>query len=274
MEFAAKYTNHSGESVDLMCDSAYITDCDLRDWSWSYEATSGEVTRFTRQFESKTVPFNFRGDLSGRDTMNDVFDSDIAYMEPGTFEVDGWSRRCFCVASRKMSRWVSPRFMAYEIDLLFIDPMWCLYSEDAFPIQSTGAGGLNFPYNFPHNLGGGRRQSTFLLDSVRPCDFRLTVFGHASNPYVTVGGNTYQVNVDLADGDILIVDSREGVIEKRTNSGDVSNVFNSRVKANEGSGSFIFEKLSPGYSSVVWDNSFGFNLGAYMERSEPPWNRS
>ena len=272
MRIEARYTNHLGESIDLMCDASYITDCDLRDWSWSYDAVAGEITRFYRDFESKTVPFVFGGTLGGRDELNDVFDADVAYMEPGTLSLDGWSRRCFPVASRKMSRWVNPRFMEYEVDLVFVDAMWASYSEREFQIVSAGAGGLNYPHNYPHNLGSSRRTSFFELDAVRPCDFRLTVYGHASNPYVTIGGNTYQVNVDLADGDILVVDSREKLVEKRTNAGDVSNVFDARVKAKEGSGSFIFEKIRPGYSDVAWDNSFGFSLGAYIERSEPPWS--
>ena len=42
--------------------------------------------------------------------------------------------------------------------------------------------------------------------------------------------------------------------------------------AGAGSGSYVFERLRPGTSSVAWDGSFGFNLTYFQEEGEPPWN--
>lgn len=39
-----------------------------------------------------------------------------------------------------------------------------------------------------------------------------------------------------------------------------------------GSGSYCFEQLRPGTSSVAWDGSFGFTMTHYLEEGEPPWS--
>lgn len=39
-----------------------------------------------------------------------------------------------------------------------------------------------------------------------------------------------------------------------------------------GSGSYCFEPLRPGTSTVSWDGSFGFDITHYQEEGEPPWS--
>ena len=270
--YPLKYVNSKGEEFDMMSDYAFYSECGIRDWRWSWESNAGAVTRLYRDMETESVPVMVTGTLEDRDRMADVFDRDAALLSPGTLWAGEWQRRCFAVESSKASRWVSRTHMEYEVSFLFVDPMWARYVEWSFPVDKTDTGGkLGFPFDFPFDLGCGRLSKSFVLDAVRDCNFRLTVYGDARSPYVVVGGNTYQVNCDLSDGDILVVDSRLRKIEVTTNLGDVRNAFDQRARGNAGSGSFVFEKVKPGYNSVSWDNTFGFDIGCYIERNEPSW---
>ena len=51
-----------------------------------------------------------------------------------------------------------------------------------------------------------------------------------------------------------------------------TNLFGKAVRGTgRGSGTYIFEPLPPGMSTISWAGGFKFDLTAIEERSEPPW---
>ena len=92
----------------------------------------------------------------------------------------------------------------------------------------------------------------------------MTIFGEVGNPRVSVNGHPYQVNVDLAANEYLIIDSRKNTVTKYLANGTTLNVFDKRNKAQS-----VFEPIPGGTLRLTWPGTFGFDLTLYEERSEP-----
>lgn len=272
-DFGLVYVNCKGESFDLMGDSAYYSECPIRDYEWAYDVSIGKVTRFYRDLREVEVPVTVTGPPEERDRMVDVFESDVADRTPGTLVSGGWSIRCFVVASEKPESWASRRSMAFVLRLLLVDESWTRELTVPFsPVRSpSGYKYLDFPIGFPFDLSPNRKAERVENPFRSASEFRLTVYGPAVNPYVMVGGNRYQVNVAVGDGGVLVIDSRARSCLLRSVGGEERNVFGKRLKGGSLSDSYAFKKIPPGVSSVSWDNGFGFDLTIYGERSEPPW---
>ena len=107
-----------------------------------------------------------------------------------------------------------------------------------------------------------------VLDHYTPCNFLLTVFGPCTNPRITIGNNLIEVKTSLDTGDYLQVDSRVGTVIRVRSNGVRVDEFDNRTKNPES----IFNPINQGYNLVSWDGSFGFDVTAYLERSEPAWS--
>ena len=91
-------------------------------------------------------------------------------------------------------------------------------------------------------------------------------------PSVTVGGNRYQVLTDVPDGGYLLIDSIEGTVTKVAKNGYRTNALPDAVLGGGvGSGSYIFEDIPAGTSTVSYDGSFGWDLEVYREDGAVPW---
>ena len=98
-------------------------------------------------------------------------------------------------------------------------------------------------------------------------NFTLVIYGPVTNPQVTIGGNSYLVNIVLEQGERLEVDSRTRTVTKISKNGEHINAFHNREK-----GKTFFRKIPPGRQTVVWTGKFDWDLILYEERSEPRWN--
>ncbi len=71
--------------------------------------------------------------------------------------------------------------------------------------------------------------------------------------------------VTLESNEYLTVDSRTNEVVKHTDSGDIS-VYDLRGKEHS-----VFSKIPNGDLLISWNGSFGFDIVAFAERSEPEW---
>ena len=100
-----------------------------------------------------------------------------------------------------------------------------------------------------------------------PANFRLIIYGYASNPTLHIGGHEYSVNVEVDDGEYLTIDSVAKTIFLTRNNGEKVNCFNLRNKD-----SYIFEKIPAGDNAITSPNDqIYFDITLLDERSEPKW---
>ena len=86
------------------------------------------------------------------------------------------------------------------------------------------------------------------------------------NPKIHIAGHTYEVNCEIGADEYLTIDSLDKTIVLKKNDGTTVNCFNLRNRD-----SYIFQTIPQGKNVVLWDNSFGFDVILFEERSEPKW---
>ncbi len=280
------YVNGRGERLELGGDDAslHYFEHGLRDWSWSWStgAAAGKVSSFSRRGDKPAeVPFpvgigagNAEEGIALRNRVQEVGEHDIAAKSPGRLYVGDWYLRCWIVAGEPTDYWMDDRIAELDLTLLVDDPGWVLEREMRF-VPETGADGLaagaDFPCDLPAELKRERLSKTVSNGALFPCDFLWRAYGPATDPYVRVAGNLYKVNVDLPAGSRLEVDSAARSVTVVSQHGERSDAYGDREKGPEGSGSYIFEKVPVGESSLSWDNSFAFDLVLYDVRTACPW---
>ena len=121
-------------------------------------------------------------------------------------------------------------------------------------------------YDYPYDYVSSLKSRKIVCDTVEPCAFRLTIYGEATNPYVTIGGQTYAINGTIGKGETLVIDSLRKTIMLTTATGHKVNWFGKR-----GRDGYIFEPIPVGQNVVAWSGAFGFDLTVIEKRSEPKW---
>ena len=134
---------------------------------------------------------------------------------------------------------------------------------------------LDYAYDYEYDYYVSSSDTSVETSVLTPSNIKLTIYGAATNPAITIGGNVYQVNTTVPSGGYLTVDGREKTIVLTLANGTTQNAFADGVRGTgAGGGSYIFEPIKSGLQSVSWDGSFGFDLGWYEEEGEPPWSLS
>lgn len=279
-DMTLRYESPRGETLEFGPESIYrFGNLDLFNASWDYEIVNDTVPGMWRTARtSKLVvyidaPTQSAG-VEARNKLEDVFDDGAAQGAPGRLYAGEWYTRCLCVGQEKDAWWFDGRYFACELTLLRPDPVWTREQVADYVIERIEQGtsaGIDHPYDHPHDYSNLRTIKSFDLDAREPAACRITIFGPAKSPYVWVGSNRYKVNVDVPAGGLLIIDGRERSVTLIDPNGNHADAYTLRQRGSRGSGNYVFERIAPGYNVVAWDNSFGFELRAYVERSAPAW---
>ena len=277
MRKQVRYVNHLGEELNLFGDGIYCDSGETHDWEWSYQSLNGYASGFykaQREFPLTLViaaGSEERG-LALRNRLFEIAEKDVLAKMPGAIHSDGWYMRCYVKASRKDVYWLTGAAAKYELTILADDPTWVREHTVHFTKGDT-AGGMNFPFTFPFNFGSpvsGTQQIEnpgFIQSPVR-----ITVYGPASHPSVVIGGNRYEVECEVPAGGKLVIDGTEKKITVEDAYGSKENAFHlRRGNQYEGSGSYVFQRIAPGYQLVSWNGSFAFDATVYEQRGEKRW---
>jgi hypothetical protein len=270
------YTGADGTVVDL-CDERGIMIGqikDLRSRSWEYTLDSRGVRDLHLVCRAVKASALVRGGWDRLETAHRIFDADLANGKPGRVTIDGWSQEAYISSSTPDK--VSPQLVGVTYTILLLSKMWRreLPAVSFLPAgRDKPDGWLNLPSNLPVNLMGMARSASITNPGLTPMPWRMTIFGPALNPHVSIAGNNHQVNVMVPDGGYLTIDSVARTIEVTDPDGGRTNAFGLALRGSgRGGGEYVFEPLPPGESPVVWANGFGFDLVRIEERSEPPWS--
>lgn len=250
--------------------------CAVRADIWDYKAGYRDLSYAARKAREETVTVAVL-DLAAADALRLAADADLASMKPGTLDFDGWGQRCYIAGVDVKA--VTGGAAVVELEAVLLDGVWRKKDSYEFrPGAGSGTVGVGHGYAYGYAYGYPYSEETSReidVDSIVASPFRIIVYGPAVRPSVTVGGNRYQVSTDVPDGGYLLIDSIEGTVTKVAKNGYKTNALPDAVLGGGvGSGSYIFEDIPAGTSTVSYDGSFGWDLDVYREDGAVPWTSS
>lgn len=273
------YTNHRGESLKLGPESEYhYGKHTLFDAALSYEVDNGSVGQLSRPPAERELPVMIEGEngpagIEARERLRSVLAADASTGETGRVSISGWKMDVVPVSVGMDRWWLDDRYCEIVVTLLAETPVWRLEQAFSFvPDRSPAVVGtqLDYPYDYAIDYMPNPPSRPVDVSADGPCDWRLVVYGPATDPYVIVAGNRYQVTADVPSGGVLIADSRDWSIVVRDVDGVETSAFSGRIRGDAGSGEHMWERIPPGVSPVSWSNAFGWDLTVFAERDTPP----
>lgn len=271
-----KYVNHLGAEFDFDAPGVYTHRDAIRDYSWDITLLNGYISTARRAQASIplevsiVMPANECVDVKER--LCSVLDADPLAGCTGRLYDGAWYIECVLQSSSKSLWWYDDNAAQCSLAFLAIEPVWV---REHIHLYSRGdtSGGLNFPFDFPFGFNVAGLGSRLLENpGYEPSPLRLTVYGPAKSPAVVIGGNRYEVDVDVKEGGKLIIDGGRKTIVVEDVYGRKENAFSQRRGIQrEDSGSYVFQRIEPGHQAVSWDGSFAFEAIAFERRSESGW---
>lgn len=244
--------------------------------SWDYKIGYRDLSYAARKARKETVTVAML-DLAVADALRLAADADLASMTPGMLDFDYWEQRCYITGVEVNA--VAGNAAVVKLEVVLLDGVWRKKENYTFrPGAGSGTVGAGHGYDYGYAYGypySAETSREIEIDSIVASPFRIIVYGPAVRPSVTVGGNRYQISTDVPDGGYLVIDSIEGTVTKVAKNGYKTNALPDAVLGGGvGSGSYIFEDIPAGMSTVSYDGSFGWDLEVYREDGAVPWTSS
>lgn len=282
----AIYVNSQGQKLYFSiidpssgCDKPeiWLASNDLHDYSWDYTENNDKISFFSRGLFAKKMRLHILADSEERakelkTKVFEVVEIDVLQKSEGRLyygnDTSGYYLTCFVTESTK-TLYRSKCNLTIEWTLTVAHPYWIKETNTVFNIDTSAQySGYDYPHDYTYDFGGGNTADEVYNDAIEDCDFQIKICGMCKNPEIYVAGNLYTVNIELGDGESVIIDSRDKTIYKYNELDGYENVFHLRGK---GEGAYIFEKIPSGNSYVNWSGAFKFEITLYQNRSEPPW---
>lgn len=244
----------------------------VRGWRWAYAVGSDDLVGVHRGPYEASITFTLPSMAAARSLL-DAFDADMAG-EPGSLLVDGtWSQRVR-VPKGDVSSIGPAGDVRLSATVVLLDGAWGrTVTEEFLPKDLAPDTDLDLPADAPYDLGATRRTASITVPGPVPCPVRLTVWGQAVRPRITVGGNLYAFDVTVPAGSRLVADAtgRRKTIALVSDMGDAVDAFDAGVRGTgPGGGSYCFEPLPPGEHAVSYDGTFGATLEYIVTRGGLP----
>lgn len=268
------YTNHLGEVITFGASPYFANHSDLRDFQWKYDT---DITRFDRETVTKTLEVVVVGTEEdankAKDELYEIFEKDVLAMRKGTFQVGEYKMNAFVYGSKKTDYLSNQRMLIVELSVVTDTPQWKTEKTFSFTAD-TETNDIDYgrdyleAIGYPYGYSYSQIKAEVYNDSFYACGFRLVIYGEVTDPVITIGGKAYRVDVTVSKGEYLEIVS-DGLKKTITlyKSGNVKeDCFAKRYKPQS-----VFAKIESGMNSVIWDNTFGFDLTLLQERSEPKW---
>lgn len=269
-------SGYDGSTVQLDAGSLHVgTADDLRGREWSYTLGHRGIGGAVRSSREASVEL-YSTDPAELDRARHIFDRDVQTGKVGELVYAGeWSTRALVVAQSPSTIYMD--YTAAKLTVVLMDGTWRRKHEMHVPMPSavSGGGGLDYPHDYPYDYARPEPPKSVKASEWGESAVGLRIYGPATNPAVTIGGNSYQVMREIADTERIEVDGLHRTVELVTLYGERINVAGDAVRGRgAGGGSYIFQPLPPGESPVTSDGSFAFDVIWYDEEGEPPWSLS
>lgn len=245
---------------------------------WKYEAAENvnanrkKIERFYRTGISKKITLQIYADTKAEfdgimDRLNEITDTDIIEQKPGKLWVGDYYLECYITE-------LDPKdyddiFYTVDVDATIeaFTPYWINKSTHTFHSYGiTSNYNKRYPGRYPYRYANGLTSNYIVNPNYTPSNFQMIIYGPVVNPQITVGVNTYLVNIVLEEREYLMIDSRNKTITKFLKNGEKVNAYHNRQKGKE-----FFEKIRTGRQMVQWTGKFDFDITVIEERSIPKW---
>lgn len=273
------YRNSKGQTIDFTGLTYRISESDLYDYEWAYETKTTQTSKiywFHKNVTEKNIKIAISADsqksyVEYGNKLLSVFEYDIINLTPGRLYVNDMYISCYIYKSKK-SQWMPGiNFLVNEFSLISEDGKWIKVEHHKFNATTLESyatdNGLDYPYDYPYDYANGAVNKVLYNNSFIPCDLEMTVYGSCSNPVISIGEISYEVNTDIAVGEYLKINTLEKKIYKVKINGEKINLFHYRGRERTN----FFEKIPPGKHPVLWNGSYTFDVDLFYERSEPVW---
>ena len=156
-----------------------------------------------------------------------LFDADVAAGTPGMFDADGWTTRAYVVKAEPQT--ITPVIIQQKLTVVMLDGIWRKAGEvQRFWSDSLQPGlDLDYPHDYEHDYKPTTRNATAHNPQPTAMPFQMTIFGPATAPAITIGGNRYKLTTDIPSGafaTIVGIAGRKSVTLTAEN-GDVTDIF-------------------------------------------------
>ena len=289
MSHSVTYTTGDGTSFDLTSlkyglGSGAMWGSDLMTWEFDIDDTTGTTKRGSAEFD---VTARFKTKAEANDFARATY-ADALAGKCGTLAVDGWQLSCN-VKSGTPGQITDAGGALCKLTLFSIDPTWRRITRHTLVAESgtqTSTTGLDYPTDYEFDYAGTSRGSSMQsFHADVPCSVRVTFYGPCTSPYVQVTSTTgrsttsnyYGVDAAADAGERIVVDpmGRRSVgasVYKVGAYGERTNLFDSRRRGVEGSGSYVFATMPAGDLMVSWPQGYAVDVETIEERGSLPWN--
>lgn len=267
------YVGSNGEKFELDGQLTWVgTALGIRGREWSYDLRRRNITHRARIAREASLDVHFTT-LQQAETSRRIFDRDVAAGTPGKLvSTTGYEQRAYIIAQDPSSRFHDVLDASWTV--LLLDGVWRKLVTTSYGKDDESSDyGKKYTYGYLYDYAPPENARTVTVDAPAPVPIRLVIYGYANNPTITIGGNEYSFDVEIPTGGYLLVDTRPDPTVTLVNSAGVSSDVFSAAHRGSGlnSGEYAFQPVNPGVQTVGWDNSFGFDLGVYLEEGEIPW---
>lgn len=273
------YENSQGVKIDLLSGNYRLQTADLFDYSWTYTNMArlrhrGSITKFVKEIKEKKLMLSILADTreayyAAVNIFFETTDYDVVRMSHGRLWVGDHYLQCYIIASEKTEWEYGITSLDNQITVLTDYPFWIREKAlNYLPSGQTPSADpfLNYPHNYPYDYSYDGSKTYLNNDHYSDCHFKMDIFGPVINPSVVIAGVPYEVTTEVGEGEYLTIDSRDKTVLRWTDTGECVDEFNNR-RRDPG----IFTPIPSGASLVSWNDSFGFDITLFQERSEPKW---
>lgn len=268
------YKNHLNEVFEFGKNGIFADENELRNYEWTVQKKGNRISALEYAVQRRKLPIVIicsteAEGIAARNRLFEVAEKDALALKYGQIIIGDYYFRCFITKSQKKEYLKTKRFLTLTLTLTTDRPYWIKETAYSFlPQVATYAAGKisDYPMNYPMDYHTEAASTELLNGGFVDTNFRMVIYGPASNPVVYIGGHAYRVNCEIEQAEYLTIDSAAKTIVLTAVDGATTNQFNLRDRA-----SYVFRKIPPGSNEVSWDGSFGFDIILLEERSEPKW---
>ena len=130
---------------------------------------------------------------------------------------------------------------------------------------------LDYPHDYPYDYL--RPKPTLYVSNPMPYSVPVSIiyYGPATNPYISIGSNSYKISGLLQEGERIAVNPYDHTVMKIEVNGRRSNVFSSADRGSGiESGRYIFQPIESGANPVSKIESHKVDVTVWQERMTPP----
>lgn len=246
------------------------------DSDWDVEDTKQDIGRSVEKLKKDAISYKMTVDFLGSkeeraDNANQLFElteRDVLNRTPGRLYLNDYYVECYIIGRESGGRDNRVRAVQVVNKVYVPHPFWIREEIHAFRSYDVTSEKNKrykgkYPYRYANGIGGSYINNPHFWNA----NFKMIIYGPVANPQISIGGNTYLVNIILEEGEYLEIDSRSKTIQKVLRNGEKEDAFHNRQKGKE-----FFRKIQHGRQAVLWTGKFDFDIVIFEERSEPKWS--